>query len=309
MAKGRVIKATGSWYTVLGSADEEIQSRIKGKVRLLGDESTNPVTVGDWVEYEVDSDGIGAIESIYDRINLIKRKSVNLSRKTQIIAANIDQAIILATANYPMTSSVFIDRFLTAAHAYSIPCIIIVNKLDRYRDKDLDLLAEWADTYATINYRFEAISIRKKINLDFIQPLLENKTSLIAGNSGVGKSSLIKLVAPELSIKIGEISDANNAGKHTTTFSEMHKLPFGGYIIDTPGIRGFGTIGFEREEIYHFFPEIFAAASACKFHNCLHINEPDCAVKSAVEEGKISYSRYRSYVSILNDPEDTKYRV
>lgn len=308
MDQGIIIKNTGSWYTVKNKSGEFIQCRIKGKFRMQGIRSTNPLAVGDNVEYGLESDNTGIIQKIIPRKNIIVRKASNLSKKTQIMAANVDQAVLVATVDFPHTSTVFIDRFLSAAESYGIPAVLVFNKLDRYGEVEKDTLAEWLATYNEIGYLCIFTSAKNGTNLDAFKALLKDKVSILAGHSGVGKSTLINSVAPGLSLKTSEISEAHQTGKHTTTFSEMHPLPFGGYIIDTPGIRGFGTIDLEKEEIYHFFPEIFAEAKKCKFHNCLHTHEPGCSVKEAVDSGEIAHSRYKSYISILEDPEDTKYR-
>lgn len=308
MNKGRIIKNTGSWYTVKTDIDETVQCRIKGKFRMSGIRSTNPIAVGDVVSFEFETDGTGVIEKIDKRKNIIVRKSTNLSKKSQIMASNVDQAILVATVNYPATSTVFIDRFLAAAESYNIPAFLIFNKLDKYTEPEKEILAEWLTTYNEINYQTLFTSAIKGIGIKEVEALLKNKISIVAGHSGVGKSSLINAVAPGLDLKTAQISEAHQTGKHTTTFSEMHPLPFGGYIIDTPGVRGFGTIDMQRDQIYHYFPEIFKLAESCKFHNCLHTHEPGCVVKQAVEDGEIAESRYKSYLSILDDPEDNKYR-
>ncbi len=306
--QGIIIKNTGSWYAVKNQAEVIIQCRIKGKFRISGIRSTNPLAVGDRVNYKLEPDGTGSIQKIIPRKNIIVRKASNLSKKSHIMAANVDQAVLVATVNFPFTSTVFIDRFLSSAESYDIPAVLVFNKLDKYGDEDKETLAEWLATYDDIGYKCIFTSAKKGIHLDQFEALLKNKISIIAGHSGVGKSSLINAIAPSLNLKTSDISESHQTGKHTTTFSEMHALPFGGYIIDTPGIRGFGTIDMAKEEIYHFFPEIFEIAKKCKFHNCLHTHEPGCAVKEAVESGAISFSRYKSYLSILEDPGDTKYR-
>lgn len=275
---------------------------------MSGIRSTNPIAVGDLVHFTTEQDKTGSIQKIEARKNIIVRKASNLSKRSQIMAANVDQAVLVATVNYPSTSTVFIDRFLSSAESYAIPAVLVFNKLDKYKDNEKEILAEWLATYTEIGYTCIFTSAKKGINIDKFNDLLKDKISIVAGHSGVGKSTLINTIAPDLNLKTSEISEAHKTGKHTTTFSEMHSLPLGGYIIDTPGIRGFGTIDMSRDEIYHFFPEIFAQAKKCRFHNCLHTHEPGCAVKEAVEAGEISQSRYTSYLSILDDPEDTKYR-
>ncbi|MFB6319690.1 ribosome small subunit-dependent GTPase A [Saccharicrinis sp. FJH54] len=302
---GVVTKNTGSWYQVQ-TETESLECRIKGKFRLKGIRSTNPVAVGDIVDVDAEHNTIVAI---HERKNFLVRKSTNLSKQTHVIAANIDQAVLVATVSYPVTTTVFIDRFLSTAEAYDIPAKLIFNKTDLYNEDETDKLAEWMAVYTDIGYECLFTSVTKAKNIDKVSRLLKGKVSLLSGHSGVGKSSLINAVDPGMKLKTQEISEAHHSGKHTTTFSEMHPLKIGGYIIDTPGIRGFGTIDFERNEIYHFFPEIFKTATNCKYHNCIHVEEPGCAVKEAVENGEISYSRYISYLNILEDPDDNKYRV
>ena len=303
---GVVIKNTGSWYTVKATDGQLFECRLKGKFRMQGIKSTNPVAIGDIVDFELDP---FVIIGIHERRNFLPRKSTNLSKKQHIIAANIDQAILIATIKYPVTTTVFIDRFLCAAEAYDIPAKIVFNKTDLYSEAEIDNLAEKMAVYESIGYKCLFTSVNKQRNISEFAALLKDKVSLVSGHSGVGKSSLINAIDPNMKLKTQSISEAHHSGKHTTTFSEMHELSLGGYIIDTPGIRGFGTYNFDREEIYHFFPEIFAVAKNCKYHNCLHIEEPGCEVKKAVEEGEISYSRYNSYLNILEDPEDNKYRL
>jgi ribosome biogenesis GTPase / thiamine phosphate phosphatase len=302
---GVVTKNTGSWYLVQ-TENESLECRIKGKFRLQGIRSTNPVAVGDWVDVDPEHN---TIISIHERKNYLVRKATNLSKQTHIIAANIDQAVLVATVNFPVTTTIFIDRFLSTAEAHDIPAKLIFNKTDLYNDKETDILAEWLAIYTEIGYECLFTSVEKKRNLDKLAELLEGKVSLFSGHSGVGKSSLINAIDPGLKLKTQQISDAHQSGKHTTTFSEMHALKLGGYIIDTPGIRGFGTFDFDRNEIYHFFPEIFKVAAHCKYHNCIHVEEPGCAVKASVEAGEISYSRYLSYLNVLEDPTDNKYRM
>jgi ribosome biogenesis GTPase len=264
------------------------------------------VAVGDYVDVDSTSN---SIITIHQRKNYLARKSTNLSKRSHIIAANIDQAILVATVNYPVTTTVFIDRFLATAQAYNIEARLVFNKTDCYNDKETDKLAEWLAIYSAIGYDCYFTSVKKNRNINQVSDLLKGKVSLLSGHSGVGKSSLINAIDSKLDLKTQQISNAHHSGKHTTTFSEMLPLQNGGYIIDTPGIRGFGTLDFDRYEIYHFFPEIFKVASACRFYNCIHADEPGCAVKKAVEEGGISYSRYVSYLNILDDPEGNKYRL
>lgn len=306
---GLVVKNTGSWYDVKIKDGDTIECRIRGNFRIKGIRSTNPIAVGDLVDFKIDKENKGMITAIHDRKNFLMRRSSNLSKKSHIIASNIDLAVLIATIKHPDTTTTFIDRFLATAEAYRIPAVIVFNKTDLLNSDDEVRLKTLSDLYNSIGYPSYAISVKTNTNLDKIQALIKDKISLFSGHSGVGKSSLINVLAPGAGLKTGEISKSHKSGKHTTTFSEMIELTFGGYIIDTPGIRGFGTVDFETEEIYHFFPEIFKVAEECRFYNCLHLNEPGCAVKKAVENGKIATTRYASYFSILEDPEDTKYRI
>lgn len=305
---GIVTKSTGSWYRVKYNS-EIIECRIKGKFRLDGLKTTNPVAVGDVVEFNIDDEKKeGVIVRIEPRRNYLIRKSVNLSKKYHIIAANIDQAIIIASVSDPVTTLEFIDRFLISTEAYGIPTTIIVNKIDLLSEQDRDELAYWLEIYDTIGYKVILTSATKKQNFEEIKELLKGKTTVVSGHSGVGKSSLLNILCPGLDIKTSEISDMHKQGKHTTTFAEMHELDFGGAIIDTPGIRGLGVVDIEKEELADFFPEFLAAKANCKFYNCKHLNEPDCEVKKLVEEGEIYPSRYRSYLSILEESSEIGYR-
>ena len=304
---GLVIKSTGSRYTVLSDDGITVICRIRGKIRLKGIKSTNPVSVGDRVVFDDDGMGEGAISEIKERKNYIIRKATNLSKQSHIIAANVDQAVLIVTINYPMTSRVFVDRFIAASEAYGIPVTLVFNKTDRYDDEHFNILEEWRELYERIGYQTIAVSAKKQENLDEITDLLKDKISVLSGHSGVGKSTLINRIEPDLNLKTAEISAIHQSGKHTTTFAEMHPLSFGGYIIDTPGIRGFGLIHIEKEELYHYFKEIFEQAGECRFHNCSHYSEPGCSVKAAVERGDIAYTRYESYLSILLDKNE-KYR-
>ena len=304
---GLVIKSTGSRYTVLSDEGEVVICRIRGKIRLQGIKSTNPVSVGDRVVFDAADDGEGIISGIKERRNYIIRKATNLSKESHIIAANVDQAVLIVTINYPVTTRVFIDRFIAASEAYRIPVTIVFNKTDRYDEEHMRALKEWCELYDGIGYKTYAVSAKKQEDLSEIQSLLKDKISVLSGHSGVGKSTLINRVEPDLNLKTAEISAIHQSGKHTTTFAEMHPLSFGGYIIDTPGIRGFGLIHIEKEELYHYFKEIFAHAKDCRFNNCTHYSEPGCSVKEAVEEGVIALSRYESYLSILLNRNE-KYR-
>jgi ribosome biogenesis GTPase len=308
LKEGLVIKSTGSWYTVKTNDGEIHNCRIKGRFRMEGIRTTNPIAVGDRVNFEEDKES-KVIVSIHDRKNYIIRKSSNLSKHSQIIASNVDQAFLIVTVNYPLTTTTFIDRFLAAAEAYRIPVRLIFNKIDRYRPNDMDRLDELKGIYEKIGYKCYEISAKNGTHLDIIKDALKDNINLLSGHSGVGKSTLINAIQPGLDLKTGEISEAHSQGKHTTTFSEMFELDFGGYIIDTPGIRGFGTIDMEKEEMSHFFPEIFKTSNDCQFNNCSHIHEPKCAVKAAVEAGEISVTRYESYLGMVMEDEDSKYRI
>lgn len=313
MKKGIVIKSTGSWYTVKTTEGNLIESRIKGNLRLKGIRSTNPIAVGDHVELtESNEDNnefsqiVGFIHKILPRNNYIIRKSPNLSKESHIIAANIDQAFLIVTIQYPVTSTTFIDRFLASAEAYRIPCRLIFNKIDLYNEKQTREMNSLIEIYESIGYQCLKLSAEKNIGLDELQKIMTNKTNVMSGHSGVGKSTIINSLQPGMMIKTGIISEAHFSGKHTTTNSEMYELDFGGYIIDTPGIKGFGVLDMEKEEISHYFPEMFKLLDDCQYYNCTHTHEPQCAVKKSVEEGKIAMSRYNSYVGLL-DTED-RYR-
>jgi ribosome biogenesis GTPase len=307
MKTGTVIQSTGSNH-IVDAGNIFYNCTIRGKLRLKGYKSTNPVAVGDIVDFVVIGEKNGVIVKIHERKNCIIRKSINLSRESHIIAANIDQAIFIYTMREPETTTVFMDRFLVAAESYSIPVVIVFNKIDIYKEEEFNEIAGIMATYDEIGYKIVETSVVKKYNLDTIKEILKDKTSLISGHSGVGKTSLINALVPEFNLKVAEISDSHGSGRHTTTYAQLLSLPFGGYIIDTPGIRGFGLIQLKKEEIYHFFPEIFEISKNCKYYNCIHINEPGCAVKEAVENGEIAWSRYRSYLNIVLD-EDSKYRL
>ncbi|MGD9977278.1 MAG: ribosome small subunit-dependent GTPase A [Bacteroidales bacterium] len=307
METGLVLKTTGSHYSVKLSNERVIDCGIKGKLRLKGVKTTNPVTVGDIVSVEIQDSKTGVIVAVNERKNYIIRKSTNLSRESHIIAANIDQAILIVTIKFPETQLGFIDRYLVTAEAYGIPVVLVFNKVDLLDNSTAETLRQYISIYEPIGYKCLTVSAQTGFNINLFKNLVQNKISLISGNSGVGKSSLINRIEPTLKLKVNNISSAHLTGKHTTTFSEMFGLNFGGYIIDTPGIKGFGLIDIEREELYHFFPEIFKLSSSCKYYNCTHIHEPDCAVLDAVKRGAISPSRYLNYLSIYND-ENEKYR-
>lgn len=306
MEKGIVIKSTGSHYLVRLENENIVSCRIKGRMRLEDIKSTNPVAVGDRVVVEPEGED-GLIDEVLERKNYIVRKASNLSKQSHVLAANVDQALLLVTINYPVTTPVFIDRFLASAEAYGIPVVLVFNKIDRYDKKHLKEMAQWRELYENIGYQTISISAKNMEDLEMVKALLRDKVSVIAGHSGVGKSTLINKIEPGLNLKTAEISDAHHQGKHTTTYAEMHRFSFGGYIIDTPGVRGFGLINIEKEELSHFFREIFNASKDCQFNNCTHTNEPGCAVKKSVEAGGIALTRYQSYVNILMNSEE-KYR-
>lgn len=298
--KGLVTKSTGSWYTVVVD-DKSYESRIKGKFRIKDIKTTNPIAVGDWVDIEPEIDQETAvIVRLYERKNYMIRKSVNLSKQAQIIAANIDQACLVVTLASPPTSLGFIDRFLVTAEAYDIPAIILFNKLDLFSDEGLEILQTYKAIYEDLGYACYEISALKGTNMDLIKAQLAHKTTLISGHSGVGKSTFINRTVPQAALRTGEISDWSDKGKHTTTFAEMIALPDGGYIIDTPGIQEWGVIDIEKQELSHFFPEMRALMHACRFNNCRHINEPGCAVLEALANGAVEPSRYDSYLSIYH---------
>ncbi len=305
---GLVIKNTGSWYQVKTADNRVIDCKIKGNFRLKGIRTTNPVSVGDHVEIDINKEGTAFITKIAERKNYIIRKSSNLSKQAHILAANLDQALLIITISHPETSTVFIDRFLATAEAYRIPVRLIINKIDLYDESDLSYTDALIHLYEGIGYPCYKVSAKTGEGIEEVRALLKDKVSLLSGNSGVGKSTLINTLLPGLSLKTAQISDAHDTGMHTTTFSEMFELPQGGYIIDTPGVKGFGTIDLEEEEIGHFFPEIFKFSSGCKFNNCTHRHEPGCAVKEALENHFISESRFNSYLSILQDANEGKYR-
>lgn len=285
-----------------------VESKIKGNFRLKGIRSTNPVAVGDRVEIIRNQEGTAFISAIEDRRNYIIRKSQNLSKQSHIIAANVDQAFLIVTVNYPQTSTTFIDRFLASAEAYSVPVVLVFNKTDLLSEEERHYQDMMMTLYETVGYQCVAISAEKGDGVDTLLPLLHDKITLLSGNSGVGKSTLINRILPDVNLRTAEISDSHNTGMHTTTFSEMLLLPDGGYIIDTPGIKGFGTFNMEPEEISGFFKEIFRFSKDCRFNNCTHTHEPGCAVIKAVEDHYIAASRYQSYLSMLNDKDENKYR-
>jgi len=309
--QGTVYKSTGSWYSVKTETGETYNCRIKGRFRIEGIKSTNPVAVGDHVIFRLESTGdetVGVIYEIVDRKNYIIRKSVNLSKQTHIIAANIDQVFLLITLNNPKTYTVFIDRFLATSEAYDIRSILLFNKIDVYSKEELAEVKYLAALYREVGYQCIGISAKTGKNVDQVKELMLNKTSMFAGHSGVGKTTLLNDIAPHLDLKTEELSEQHLQGQHTTTFAEMFDLDFGARIIDTPGIKGFGIVDMEKEEIGDYFPEFFALKSECKFNNCLHLDEPQCAVKEALEQDKVSWSRYKSYTQMVRGEEDT-YRI
>lgn len=306
--KGFVIKNTGSWYSVKTDDGKVVECKIKGNFRLKGIRSTNPVAVGDHVEIALNQEGTAFITHIDERRNYIIRKSQNLSKQSHIIAANVDQAFLIVTVNYPQTSTTFIDRFLASAEAYSVPVVLVFNKRDILSDDERHYQQSMVHLYETIGYECREISAATGEGVEGLHKLLKGKITLLSGNSGVGKSTLINQILPEANLRTAEISDAHNTGMHTTTFSEMLELPEGGYIIDTPGIKGFGTFDMKPEELTSYFREIFHFSKDCKFSNCTHTHEPGCAVLKALEDHYIAQSRYQSYLGMLEDKDENKYR-
>ncbi len=305
---GTVIKNTGFWYTVLTDDGREVDSKVKGNFRLKGIRSTNPVAVGDRVEISINAEGQALITAIGDRKNYIVRRSTNLSKQSHIIAANVDQAFLVVTVAHPETATTFIDRFLASAEAYSVPVVLVFNKTDlltaderRYQDMMVRL-------YETVGYECRQVSAATGEGTDALRSLLDGRVTLLSGNSGVGKSTLLNLLIPGAGARVADISDAHDTGMHTTTFSEMMALPDGGWIIDTPGIKGFGSFDMEPEEIGSYFKEIFRFSANCRFNNCTHTHEPGCAVRQAVDDHYIAESRYRSYLSMMQDKDENKYR-
>ena len=298
--KGRVIKSTGSWYTVLTDDMAILECRMKGNIRLKGSRSTNPIAVGDIVAYELEAKTEqGVINAIEERKNYIIRKSINLSKKSHVLAANVDHVYIMATVSNPRTPFGFIDRMLVTAEAYGIPASVIFNKKDAWNDKDILLAEEMISTYQTVGYETDAISALNEADMETIKSKLWGKVSLLIGHSGTGKSTLINMLNKDLKIKTAATSIAHLQGKHTTTFAEMHPVGVDTFIIDTPGIREFGLIDMNKQELGHYFPEIRAKMNECRFNNCLHMNEPGCAIKEAVEKNQIPFTRFRSYISMM----------
>lgn len=307
--RGLVYKSTGSWYTVKEeNSGVFYQCRIKGKMRLKGIKNTNPVAVGDYVAFQQEEGLQGVITAVEERQNYIIRKSVNLSKQTHIIAANIDLAFLVVTLNNPPTSTTFIDRFLVTAEAYSIKTVLLFNKVDTYTPDELAEVKYLAQLYRKVGYECIGISATTGKNIEKVKETMQGKTCVVSGHSGAGKSTLINAIAPQLALKTGEISLQHQQGQHTTTFAEMFDLPFGAHIIDTPGIKGFGMVEIDKHELTDYFPEFFALKEDCKFNNCLHTDEPHCAVKEALENDEIAWSRYKSYLQILEGDEES-YRI
>ena len=309
MTQGIVVKSTGSWYTVKTDDGRLLDCKVKGLFCLRGIRSTNPVAVGDHVHVTVAQDGSAYIKEVEARRNYIVRRASNLSKESHIIAANIDVAVLIITVEHPRTNLIFVDRFLATAEAYAVPACIAINKCDLYDEEEMEYALGVKHLYDTVGYATELVSATTGEGLEWLRNRLHGKLALFSGNSGVGKSSLINSLIPGLNLKTGELSVQHDMGMHTTTFSEMYPIPDGGYIIDTPGIKGFGTIDFEPATVAHYFPEIFAISHNCRFNNCTHRNEPGCAVLKALEEHYISQSRYASYLSIIEDHEEGKYRT
>jgi ribosome biogenesis GTPase / thiamine phosphate phosphatase len=308
LEKGLVIKSTGARYRVLYGNNCIAECVIRGKFREKKLRTTNPVSVGDHVLFEFEKNGeTGIISEILERKNYILRKASNLSKESQIIAANIDRLFLMITIIFPETPVEFIDRFLMTAEAYRIPATILINKTDLYDVEEMKKMEYLESVYRGVGYECLGISIVNRQGIEDLKEKIRDRVSLIAGNSGVGKTTLINTLNPELNLKTEAVSDYHKQGKHATTFPEMHPMPFGGYIIDSPGLRGFGVVDMARNEIYHFFPEIFRVSKNCRFYNCLHVDEPGCAVRAAVENGAIDILRYRSYINILEDS-NSKYR-
>ena len=308
MVQGIVVKSSGSVYAVRTADGKIVDCRVKGNFRLKGIKSTNPVAVGDCVQFDVRSDGTAYIVDIMERKNYIVRKASNLSKQSHILAANLDLCFLVVTISHPATSTTFIDRFLASAEAYRVPVVLVFNKTDLYTPEEIDELQYLEALYESIGYRCLRTSASTGEGVELLREAMRGKVSLLAGNSGVGKSSLVNAVAPQLAAKVGEISKIHDTGMHTTTYTEMFEFMPDSYIVDTPGVKGFGSYAMEKEEIPHYFVEFFALSTDCKYGNCTHTHEPGCAVLAALERGEIAPSRYQSYLSMLDDEEEGKYR-
>ncbi len=307
---GTVYKSTGSWYDVKSESGKLYQCRIKGKFRIKGIKSTNPIAVGDTVDFEIEKKGdeeIGIIKNIKERENYIVRKSVNLSKQTHVIAANLDLVFLLVTIDNPPTFTTFIDRFLVTTRAYRIETVLLFNKIDAYEIEQKAEVLYLKDIYEAIGYKCIEVSAKENINIELVKKLMVDKTSMFVGHSGVGKSTLVNTIEPSLNLKTKEISDQHKQGQHTTTFAEMFDLNFNARIIDTPGIKGFGVVDMDKYELGDYFPEFFALKQHCKFNDCLHLKEPQCAVKEALENEEIAWSRYKSYLQILEGEQETEH--
>lgn len=298
--RGRVTKSTGSWYAARLDDGVTVQARIKGKLRLIDRRTTNPVNIGDLVMIEKEEEDY-VISEVLPRNNYIIRQSSRNRTAEHILACNIDQAFVMASISQPRTSTGFVDRFLVTASAYHIPAVLLLNKMDLYDEKELKMAGEWLKIYSAAGYKVMQTSATKNFHVTEVKEIMENKITLIAGHSGVGKSTLINAIVPQMKLRVGELSGYHEKGKHTTTFAEMFELPFGGFIIDTPGIKEFGIIDLGEAEVSHFFPEMEKLLHDCKFNNCLHLNEPGCAVKDGVEKNEIALSRYENYLSIIHE--------
>lgn len=307
--QGTVVKSSGSVYAVRAADGTLVDCRVKGSFRLKGIRSTNPVAVGDHVVFDVRSDGTAYIVEILERKNYIVRKASNLSKQSHILAANLDLCFLIVTISHPATATTFIDRFLAAAEAYRVPVVLVFNKSDLYNEAETEELEYLTALYQSIGYRCLHTSATRGKGIEELKEMMSGKVSLLAGNSGVGKSSLVNAIAPEIAARVGEISKTHDTGMHTTTYTEMFEFMPGSYIVDTPGVKGFGTYDMEIEEISHYFVEFFKLSKDCKYGNCTHTHEPGCAVLEALERGEIAPSRYQSYLSILEDKEEGKYRA
>lgn len=307
---GRVIKSTGTSNNLVRTEGNSIYNcTVKGNFRTKGIRSTNPVAVGDWVDFDLISEEEGLIKKLHARDNYIIRKSINLSKRGHILASNIDQVLVFVTLKDPLTTFGFVDRVLISAEAYHIEPILVFNKADLLTEEDRPLLEKWLNTYSKIGYKCLQVSVTENVNLEDVKEVMTGKTTMLAGHSGTGKSSLVNALDPDLELSTGEISDYHRQGKHTTTFAEMHRLSFGADIIDTPGIRGFGIIDIDKRELSHYFIEMRAVLEDCKFNDCQHVNEPQCAVMESARNGEIAESRYKSYLSMLDEDDEQTYRT